>query len=340
MFFRFSKLMLKSRLKIFLAKLISGLVPRSFLLFILRQLYRLSLANLRLPGTAAILKVADPDFLRRLKIVHPSNFKVTKAIDGYSYLCDVNDHIGYWLYVRGYFDLVPTQIFIQLLNSISPLFYLDLGANIGTTMVPLACKIPSIGVDMNDKSFYQLSYNNYLANSLAVLVKAALTETREISSKTLTYANYYVNDGNTGSTSMIKGFNTSQKQEIRLAFCTSIDNVINSFCDTSKITSDDLVFIKIDLEGFEYKALRGSLLLHLNLVGLIEYRPDLMSEASMTVIDLLIESGFDVKTVVNVGSLLKPEFRLLPFDSAVRQENLIFCRESTLDLLYTAFSCP
>lgn len=330
--------MFKAKSKIILAILLSWLLPRRFLLFGLKQFNRIIPANGRLSGTNAILQVADPTFLRQLKIVYPANFKTIRSIDGYSYLCDVNDHIGYWLYVKGYFDLVPTQIFSQLLSNISPLFYLDLGANIGTTMVPLACKIPTLGIDMNDKSFYQLSYNNYLANSQAVIIKAALTESSEISSKSLTSSSYYINAGNAGSTSMLKGFNKSQKQEVKQVFCTSIDKIINAFCDFSKISLHDTIFVKIDLEGFEYKVLKDSYVLQSNVIGLIEYRPDLSSETSISVVDLLIESGYDVRTVINTGSLLQPVFRLLPFDASVRQENVLFYRSTSLDLIQKSFT--
>ena len=296
------------------------------------------MSRYHIPGITALAKAADPNFLRRLGIVLSSRFKVVKSIDGFSYLCDVNDHIGYWLYVRGYFDLLPTQIFAQLTTTITPLFYLDLGANIGTTMIPIASKIPSIGVDMNDKSFYQLSYNNYLANSKAVLVKAALTENCEINDKVLASVSYYINAGNAGSTSMLKGFNKSQKQEVRQSFATSIDHMLSAFCDLDKIRKLDIVFAKIDLEGFEYKVLKDSFLLRLNLIGLIEYRPDLTAHSSEAVIQLLVSSGFAVKSVVNIGNILKPSFKLYPFDPKVRQENVIFYRESSQDMIDAAFS--
>ena len=110
---------------------------------------------------------------------------------------------------------------------------------------------------MNDKSFYQLSYNNYLANSQAILVKAALTENPGISDKYLASVSYYINDGNAGSTSMLEGFNKSQKQEVRHAFSTSIDHMLGAFCDLEKFSNLDIVFTKIDLEGFEYKVLNN-----------------------------------------------------------------------------------
>ena len=330
--------MLTSRFKLLVGKLSFSLLPRNFLLIALRIAHHLQLKKYHIPGIAALARASDPDFLRRLGRILPSRFKVVKSIDGYSYLCDVNDHIGYWLYVRGYFDLLPTQIFSQLLTTITPIFYLDLGANIGTSMIPLASKIPSIGVDMNDKSFYQLSYNNYLANSQAILVKAALNENSAIRDKFLTSVSYYINDGNAGSTSMLEGFNNSKKQEARRAFSTSIDYMLSAFCNLEKIGNLDIVFTKIDLEGFEYNVLKDSSLLHLNLIGLIEYRPDLTANTSEAVIELLVASGFEVRSIVNIDILLKPRFKLFPFDHNIRQENVIFYRESSQALIDTALS--
>jgi len=327
-----------SRLKRFVGRSCSRLIPRSLILIALRIAYHSKLTKYHIPGISAFARAADPDFLRRLGIVLSCKYKVVKSIDGFSYLCDVNDHIGYWLYVRGYFDLLPTQIFTQLLTTITPLFYLDLGANIGTTMIPLASKVPTLAVDMNDNSFYQLSYNNYLANSKAILVKAALAENCRIKDEFLTSISYYINPGNAGSTSMLEGFNKSKTQEVRYAFATSIDHLLSAFCDVDKISDSDIVFAKIDLEGLEHKVLKHSSLLRSNIIGLIEYRPDLTADTSAAVIQLLISSGFEVRTVVNLGTLLKPSFKLFPFDPNVKQENVIFYKESSQGMIDTALS--
>jgi FkbM family methyltransferase len=303
------------------------LFPRSILLFVLRSAFRVDFGSTWKKIVGLILLTQDPNYLRRLNITLPEKNKIVDSADGYRYFCDVNDHIGYMLFVKGYFDLLPGQVFNSLAAHLNPLIYIDIGANIGTTMIPIASKLPSIGIEMNDSTFYRLALNNSLNNSESFLVKAALGQCPLIEGARSNphLASYFVNHGNTGSTSLIKGYNKSGTQDERRAILSSIDLIVNSVFDISSATSDRPIFVKIDVEGFEYEVLRNSFLIKSNVIGLFEHRPDL-SENSIKTVRLLSSNGFSLFEVKNIGDTLRPSFILKDFDPNVRQENVLFFR--------------
>ena len=238
------------------------------------------------------------------------------------YRLNVNDHIGYTLYVKKSFDSVQTDAILVLarLHSSIKLVYLDLGAHIGTSFIPVARDVPSIAVELNISSFVNLSINCSLNNlrpySLlnAALVFSGLNDLSEVS--------YSFSPSNTGNCVVQQSNLTSSNNVSYSALTFDSSSIPKSI---PALSQAELIIIKIDIEGLEYEILH-SLLPNLSSPFIIffEYRPDLYPTEAFELMNYLASIklqifSFEVDQYNNIN--LSPCNTSSPYKSLIATSN-------------------
>jgi FkbM family methyltransferase len=171
---------------------------------------------------------------------------------GEKYSVDVNDHIGWNMFVKGYFDCAPIAVAV-LLNQHDPGgTFLDVGANIGGTSIPLAkLGIPTVGVEASASIIRDLVTNVSLNSPIPyTVVHAAVTSPGQ--SETEAFAEMYFSKGNVGGSSLFKSWiSFPDDSKTEMSRTTTLDEIIR-WLGLTKLTA-----VKLDIEGAEFVALEG-----------------------------------------------------------------------------------
>ena len=138
----------------------------------------------------------------------------------------------------------------------------------------------------------------------------------------------YINKGNTGANSIIKGWNPSVKsldsQKFEYVESRSFDQII----DQGKVEIDNILAVKIDVEGMEELVLRGSCnFLKLNTAPIIfEYRRDMflnyLAKDLNNIIEFLENYEYSIYSLNENGNLGY-------FDSTKTYENIIALKNNS-----------
>ena len=220
-----------------------------------------------------LLTLFDPNSLRK-KVNYSFKPRVicVKVKSGSNLFVDVNDHIGWRIFMLGFWDNVVLQI-SKILELQRGDLILDIGANIGAVSIPVG-KMLDVGIIAIEasKSNSELFIKNAKLNS----VKSKMHQVAVVSPYTYLlhkFITIYENNGNRGANSLSKDWNPSiiNKTE-NLTRTATLDSVL------SKDEISRIKIIKIDIEGSEYEALQGFNSLKRILAPLIfEYRIDIGS---------------------------------------------------------------
>lgn len=217
------------------------------------------ISNSRLVDTPVIGSPSDandPNEIRRInpEVLSPLYSNAVGIFNDY-YALNLNDHIGYRMFINGFFDLAPIAIGLEAQKLLGNFTWLDVGANIGTTSIPLALHgITCIGIEANPSTFAELTNNinlNALNNYTAINRAVVSSEAHVPPDSTITI---YSPLGNTGSASLDESWNPSKSyfQEIVNCQTETIDNILIQFESTLNLA------IKIDIEGGELGAIQGA----------------------------------------------------------------------------------
>ena len=259
----------KSALKIplFFAKLAHIFFPNYILLPFLN-----SVKNI--PYGSKFVMCFDPNLIRKVYQFNlkPREFKLRGR--DWELILNIRDHIGFISYLRQKpFEMSVYHVVKKLQNSQRNLV-VDIGANVGTASIPI-CAINNyelIAVEPSKENASILLKNIFLNKLKSKIFICALVE--KIDEK---YAKLYINKGNTGANSIIKGWSPSVKfrysQQFEYVESKSFDQII----EEARVEINDILVVKIDVEGLEELVLRGSSnFLKLNTAPIIlEYRRDI-----------------------------------------------------------------
>jgi len=290
-----------------------------------RQAYRADPQGLR-----AQMIALDPNTLRKQGVVDLApHYLVTDGIFGEHYRININDHIGWNIFMRGYFDPTPIAIGVLMNKLRGSGCYLDVGANIGSASIALAkIGIPVVGVEASVAVASELAANVSLNSPVPyTIVNLAVTSPEHL--KTQQSTSIFLPPGNIGAGSLIKNWNRSvsesKTETVRL---TTLDRVIDF------MQLDHIACMKMDIEGYEYEALQGLAqgLATQRFPVLFEWRTDVMRKADTPVKNIteVFPEGyrfFSVRSELHRLDGAEPRLaatiKLDPFDVALPYENVL-----------------
>jgi FkbM family methyltransferase len=320
--------------------LIPSLVARRFLpaMFVVRALYRAP--PLRW-CQRWITFLFDPNSIRKhtsLRI--PSRYVCVTGVLGERLRVNLGDHIGWNIFLNGYFDLVPSLLALVLHRAKAGGVYLDIGANIGDTSLAVAIRgIDTVGIDASAMAISELCHNVALNSPVPYTAVHAAVCSQGAERKGDIAADYiklHVPAGNTGAASVHAGWNPSRAVgSAYLAYPRSVSEIVDS------LSIHSLCCIKLDVEGAEHEALRGMQRLletqHCPIV--FEYRLDRITEvqdSSHNILDLLPEGYvcFVISCEQVQGQSAK--LKITAFDPVHSYENVLAVYRRLPDELQTA----
>jgi FkbM family methyltransferase len=239
---------------------------------------------------AGWISMFDPNGLRKLGLDLPPVFTRVQDIFGGHYDVNVNDHIGWHLFLRGYFDVVPTKV-LQLLR-ICGLSgdYIDGGANIGSTSIPAARMGARVfSVEASNSTAAELVKNVSLNPGVHVTtVNAALCSEEQVCEER--YSTIYRSVGNFAAGSLHANWNSSGERFTEMCIRTTLDSLVAAY------RISQVLLLKLDIEGYEYPALQGfsKTFAKLRPPVLFEWRPDHLMHTLGRVDDLreVFPSGY------------------------------------------------
>ncbi len=234
---------------------------------------RIFLKVVKFTGNSKLIAINDPNAIRRfIRDWYKSPLETYHVIDGCHFILDLNDHVGYVMYMKGLFDLVPIYT-AEALGLGEDDILLDVGANIGSVCIPIArktgCSI--VAIEASSRVLSQLTKN--ISVNVDIKVMAIQGAALSHDSKLGEPVKLYHNPGNLGANSIFKGWNPSNLSAIHYeyAMALTIDN-LETICDFNKVK-----MVKIDVEGAEATVLKGmAKLIQHEIPILFEYRIDVM----------------------------------------------------------------
>ena len=221
-----------------------------------------------------LIHLYDPNVIRkRINYRFEEKIVVVKLKEGGELLVDINDHIGWRIFMIGFWDNLILEI-SRMLGLGENDAVLDIGANIGAVSIPVAYLL---GVEVIAVEASELNAALFRKNVDLNSVKSTLHQVAVVS-PTIASSNEFVtlydNNGNHGSNSLIKDWNSSVvAKKAQYAPTATLDSLL------SHAQLNQIKLIKIDIEGSEHEALLGfTSLNHICAPLIFEYRIDIGSD--------------------------------------------------------------
>ena len=230
-----------------------------------------------------ILQLFDPNYIRKFtQVKFSAKYLDATGVFGENYRANVNDHIGYHLFVRGYYDLTPAVLGVLFGKAWGGVF-IDIGANVGSTSIPVAkAGIETFGIEASARVIHDLSYNVWKNSPIPYsILNLAITSPEKSSNQSRT--TLHLVSGNFGATSLYKNWNLSNDSTPHeTASLKTIESVVRW------LELKNTALIKIDVEGHEYEVLQGAseTLSALRPAVVFEWRPDVMSNSGVDIRDI------------------------------------------------------
>jgi FkbM family methyltransferase len=203
---------------------------------------------------------------------------------------NINEMIGYRSALNGSYDLTAFRVAQNL--QFENLHYIDIGANIGTTLIPIAsrgcyCVAFEPNVVVAKRLLANLEMNQYQK------VEIILTALGDVA-RSGSWLSLLNNAGNSGAVSL--NLSQEQKPHGKLVRVAILDSALSKdFLESIQATGGKLL-IKIDVEGLEAEVIRGgwNLIQTFKPVMLLEQNP---GRDFQKVCEELTEIGYKIHTV-------------------------------------------
>lgn len=272
--------------------------------------FRLILAKIFIhPGFQTLF---DPNSIKNFsRLRYKSYFKKIKMDDGTLIYADINDIIGFRIALNKSWDKT-TYNFLKNFEK-KEILYIDIGANIGSTCIPIArLGYETIAIEANPDTSSVLLKNIALNFALNIKVFPIAVGPKNLN---YTFANLYSQSGNMGATSFNINWNSGlNKQKVNSVYLTTLDDILkflNKFNNNKKVK----LIIKIDVEGFEAEVFDGA-------QETIKYfRPEIIFENNPS----SNSSNFQFWGRLDSYKIfaITPELKFSKFDENKRYENAI-----------------
>jgi FkbM family methyltransferase len=178
----------------------------------------------------------------------PIYAKAKHINSGWSFVVDVNDHIGYRLYTEGSYD-DEMLLVADFLSFKDTDIYIDIGANIGSTVIPISVRfnVLTFAFEMDNSIFAMLAKNCVGLTNPPICIPMGLSDI-EFSSHTK--APVFSSPGNNGATSLSVSWMEGE--------CSSMCNLAKLDDFHNFIDWNNVSLCKIDVEGSEFSVLSGA----------------------------------------------------------------------------------
>ena len=153
------------------------------------------------------IHLCDPNRLRNNGVSLPPLFADVQDVFGAHYILNLNDHIGWNIFLRGYFDPAPA-LFTKLLSAVGHRgVYIDGGSNIGSTSIPVALsEIEVLGIEASNSTCAELLKNYSLNPQIkATAINAALCSPSQVRENR--HSEIFRSEGNFGAGSLFNNWN-------------------------------------------------------------------------------------------------------------------------------------
>ena len=254
----------------------------------------------------------DPNSLKNYsRLIYGPCFKKIRMDDGTLFYVDINDIIGFRIALNKYWDKT-TYNYLQIFEP-EEVLYIDIGANIGSTCIPIAnLEYETIAIEANPDTSSLLLKNIALNFTRNIKVFPIAVGPKD---SNFTFANIYSQSGNMGATSLNVNWNSGlNKQKVNSVYLTTLDDILkflNKFNNNKKVK----LVIKIDVEGFESEVFDGA-------QETIKYfRPEIIFENNPS----SNSSNFQFLERLDSYKIfaITPELKFSKFDKNKRYENAI-----------------
>lgn len=273
-----------------------------------------------------IRKILDYKFKEKIKVVKDNN-------SGTILYVDINNEVGY----RYFLGAISEQIMLTLAEQLeldSSHIYLDIGAHIGTTCIPIAKKfnVEVIAVEASPQNA-SLLLKNIARNKVLITLYQFFTTSQSLANKER-YIQLFTQNGNTGANSKFKNWNNSKTfQDYEIVRTKTLDLIISDE-EVSRIR-----LIKIDVEGAEAEVLAGfEKIKNTNAVILFEYRIDLLRKYLNRDGEALITTLENFFILYGVEYNRFGRLSLFPFDYNKSTGNAIGLPKNSLETHLKAFN--
>lgn len=235
---------------------------------------------------------------------------------GYKLVVNLNDHIGYWSYVRQRPFEQSVYHIAKRLGLGQDDAILDIGANIGTASIPvcaeLGCELIAIEAS---KANAALLLKNASLNGIRMQAHIlALTSQDDAN----TYMPLYVRSGNSGANSLLESWSSSDSgKQFEMVPTKTLDQIM---------LDEDLVqrvkIVKIDVEGAESHVIKGGkeFFSRCPALVLMEYRIDVLGDELKSEMSDLIEFMKQYYDLFGLGE----QGQEFAFDPKAAYENILF----------------
>ena len=204
----------------------------------------------------AIRTLFDPNSMRNYaRISKHQTIKKTKLISGLEMYVDLNDIMGYRTALTGVWD--DTALRIIQAFPIKNTLYIDIGANIGLTSLPIAkLGYETIAFEPNPVALNLITRNIALNSpSNFYLFPFALGS----SSENAEITDLFMPKGNLGASSTDSNWSPGLESLVRFRVPRiSLDKAVNFLFSKAKLANYENLIIKLDVEGQEDDVMQGS----------------------------------------------------------------------------------
>jgi len=225
----------------------------------------------------------DPNLIRkRIPIILNPRYVHTQGFFNEDFRVNINDHIGWHMYVYGYFDVTVPALGLLMAPLMPGATFLDVEANIGSSSIALAKHgIPVVAIEASAHVASELLANVALNSPMPfTVIPMAVTTPEQATAQS--YADIFSPQGNVAASSLLKNWNPSKSAaRIEKTQLTTLDRVVH-LTQISKIS-----VVKLDIEGYETEALQGMVEIFKNPPMVVfEWRPELMRKSRGVVPDI------------------------------------------------------
>ena len=277
----------------------------------------------------------SPNHIRQfLNCKFKQKIKVVKDSDtGTILYVDYNNEAGYQYFL----DVASEQIVLTLAEQLeldSSHIYLDVGAHIGITCIPIAkkCNVEVIAVEASPHNA-SLLLKNIARNKVPITLHQFFATSQSLANEER-FIHLYTKNGNTGANSKFNNWNNSLSfQDYEIVRVKTLDSIISDE-EISRIR-----LIKIDVEGAEVEVLAGfEKIRNTNAVILFEYRIDLLKRYLHTDGKALIDTLENFYILYGVEYNQFGRLNLFPFNPNKSTGNAIGLPKNTLHAHLKAFN--
>jgi FkbM family methyltransferase len=195
----------------------------------------------------------DPNNIRRNTVIQlKPRYLPTKDLLGINYFVNVNDHIGWKIFVDGLFDCAPIGVAEFLRSQCPSGVFIDVGANIGSTSIAVAkLGIPAVGIEASPSIVRDLANNVGLNSPIPYsIINVAVSSASHCQAES--FAKIFSPNGNSGASSLYENWSPSKSTpKIELSRLTTLDAIVEW------LHLENILAVKLDVEGAECSALDG-----------------------------------------------------------------------------------